>query len=81
MSRLLYVATTRAADYLILSSGLEDLDRSRGPWMELLRRQFDLAAGRLSRISHGYWRRSSATNRRCRENCPDGDTPRLAEDH
>ena len=45
LSRLLYVATTRAADYLILSSGLEDLDRTRGPWLELLRRQFDLETG------------------------------------
>ncbi len=45
LGRLLYVATTRAADYLILSSGLEDLDRPRGPWLELLRRQFDLETG------------------------------------
>ncbi len=45
LSRLLYVATTRAADYLILSSGLDDLDRARGPWLELLQRQFDLETG------------------------------------
>ncbi len=48
LSRLLYVATTRAADYLILSSGLEDLDRPRGPWLELLRRQFDLGTGAVA---------------------------------
>ncbi|MGA2259452.1 MAG: UvrD-helicase domain-containing protein, partial [Thermoguttaceae bacterium] len=48
LSRLFYVATTRAADYLILSSGLEDLDRIRGPWLELLRRQFDLGSGAVS---------------------------------
>jgi len=43
--RLLYVATTRAADYLILSAGLPDLDSARGPWMELLGRRFDLRSG------------------------------------
>jgi ATP-dependent helicase/nuclease subunit A len=45
LGRLLYVATTRAADYLILSSGLEDLERAGGPWLELLRRRFDLCSG------------------------------------
>ena len=47
LNRLLYVATTRAADYLILSSGVERLDNTKGPWMELLARQFDLATGRF----------------------------------
>ena len=45
LTRLLYVATTRAADYLILSGGLDDLDRPRGPWLELVGRQFDLGSG------------------------------------
>jgi ATP-dependent helicase/nuclease subunit A len=45
LTRLLYVAATRAGDYLILSSGLDDLDKPRGPWMELLSRQFDLRTG------------------------------------
>ena len=45
LTRLLYVAATRAGDYLVLSSGLDDLDRPRGPWLELLRRQFDLRTG------------------------------------
>ena len=45
LTRLLYVAATRAGDYLVLSSGLTDLDRPRGPWLELLRRQFDLRTG------------------------------------
>ena len=44
-SRLLYVAATRAADRLILSSGVEGLDRPAGPWMELLAKRFDLATG------------------------------------
>jgi ATP-dependent helicase/nuclease subunit A len=48
LDRLLYVATTRAADYLILSGGLEDLDRTRGPWLDLLRRQFDISTGAVA---------------------------------
>ncbi len=49
LNRLLYVATTRAADYLILSGGVADLDFSReqGPWMQLLARRFDLTSGRM----------------------------------
>ena len=48
LGRLLYVAATRAADYLVFSSGLEGLDRSGGPWLELLRRQFDLETGAVA---------------------------------
>ena len=47
-TRLLYVATTRAADYLILSAGvesIEDLEKPAGPWMELLAKSFDLVKG------------------------------------
>jgi ATP-dependent helicase/nuclease subunit A len=43
--RLLYVATTRAADYLILSSGLPEAGSAKGPWTELLGRHFDLLTG------------------------------------
>ncbi|MEK6237176.1 MAG: PD-(D/E)XK nuclease family protein, partial [Planctomycetales bacterium] len=43
--RLLYVATTRAADMLILSSGVTDLDKPSSQWMRLLARRFDLHAG------------------------------------
>ncbi|HUT10930.1 MAG TPA: UvrD-helicase domain-containing protein [Thermoguttaceae bacterium] len=39
-TRLLYVATTRTADYLILSAGVTQLGAVRGPWMELLARRF-----------------------------------------
>ena len=39
-SRLLYVATTRAADYLILSSGVSELENPRGAWMQLLAQRF-----------------------------------------
>ncbi len=46
-SRLLYVAATRAADYLILSSGVKDLTRPTGPWLELLAKRFDLETGEL----------------------------------
>jgi ATP-dependent helicase/nuclease subunit A len=47
LRRLLYVATTRAADHLILSSGVGDLDKPSGPWLTLLASRFDLATGDL----------------------------------
>jgi ATP-dependent helicase/nuclease subunit A len=43
--RLLYVACTRAADYLVLSSGLDKPGEIKGPWMELLSRRFDIISG------------------------------------
>jgi ATP-dependent helicase/nuclease subunit A len=43
--RLLYVACTRAADYLLLSSSVESLDKLDGDWMELIADHFDLATG------------------------------------
>jgi len=43
--RLLYVATTRAADYLILSSGVPEVGSTRGPWTQLLNRRIDPATG------------------------------------
>ena len=45
MSRLLYVATTRAADYLILSSGVSNVGEAKSPWMQLVARHFDLVSG------------------------------------
>ncbi len=43
--RLFYVAVTRAADHLILSTGLEP-DRGKfSPWMQLLSERFDLLTG------------------------------------
>jgi len=45
MARLLYVATTRAADYLILSSGIESLDKPAGDWTRLVAERFDLQTG------------------------------------
>ena len=45
LTRLLYVATTRAADYLILSSGLAKIDSYCGPWTQLLARRFDPQTG------------------------------------
>lgn len=47
LMRLLYVASTRAADYLILSAGLPAIDKIASPWMELLASRFDLASGRF----------------------------------
>ncbi|QDU09597.1 UvrD-helicase domain-containing protein [Gimesia aquarii] len=43
--RLLYVAVTRAADYLILSAGLPYDRKYQSPWMKLLARHFDLSTG------------------------------------
>jgi ATP-dependent helicase/nuclease subunit A len=57
--RLLYVATTRAADYLILSAGLQADRKPRSPWLGLLAERFNLETGLpaidpyLGRISLG----------------------------
>lgn len=45
--RLLYVACTRAADYLILSSSIESCDAPKSDWMKLIAARFDLASGEL----------------------------------
>ncbi|HVT30988.1 MAG TPA: UvrD-helicase domain-containing protein, partial [Lacipirellulaceae bacterium] len=45
--RMLYVACTRAADYLILSSSLEAFDKPKSDWMKLLAERFNLENGRL----------------------------------
>lgn len=53
--RMFYVATTRAADYLVLSAGLDSLDTVRSSWMELLKQRFDLSTGMLKgRLPEGY---------------------------
>jgi ATP-dependent helicase/nuclease subunit A len=48
--RLFYVAATRAADYLVLSSGMsqKELQSPSAPWMKLLAERFDLTTGRLT---------------------------------
>ncbi|MFN0053924.1 MAG: UvrD-helicase domain-containing protein [Planctomycetales bacterium] len=43
--RLLYVATTRAADHLILSANLKNPGEVSHPWMALLAERFDLLTG------------------------------------
>ncbi len=43
--RLFYVACTRAADYLMLCSGLEGLEQPRSEWTKLLWKRFDLETG------------------------------------
>ena len=43
--RLLYVACTRAADYLMLSSSVEDPKKPKSDWMKLLAQNFDLQNG------------------------------------
>jgi ATP-dependent helicase/nuclease subunit A len=44
--RLLYVATTRAADYLVLSGGVFNWENPSGPWTKLLADHFDLQTGK-----------------------------------
>jgi ATP-dependent exoDNAse (exonuclease V) beta subunit len=57
LNRLLYVATTRAADYLILSGGVKQPGESTGPWTQLLARRFDLVTGKLlAKLSEGELR-------------------------
>lgn len=43
--RLLYVATTRAADWLILSANLTQAGKVSHPWLKLLAQRFDLRTG------------------------------------
>ena len=62
LARLLYVAATRAADYLILSSGLPEAGSAKGPWTELLGRHFDPMTGASARGRGGqpHFRRDHA---------------------
>jgi ATP-dependent helicase/nuclease subunit A len=43
--RLFYVATTRAADLLILSANLKQAGRATNPWLQLVSERFDLLTG------------------------------------
>jgi ATP-dependent helicase/nuclease subunit A len=53
--RLFYVACTRAADYLILSSSMNDLDKPSGDWCKLLAERFDLTTGEhRQELPEGY---------------------------
>jgi ATP-dependent helicase/nuclease subunit A len=45
--RLLYVACTRAADYLILSSSIDDPAKPKRDWLQLIDRHIDLTNGSL----------------------------------
>ncbi len=54
-SRLLYVACTRAADFLILSGSFKSLGVATGPWTRLLDSRFDLLTGELRvELPDGY---------------------------
>ena len=53
--RLLYVACTRAADYLLLSSSTEDLQKPKSDWLKLLSEHFSLTTGAcLTNLPDGY---------------------------
>ena len=43
--RLFYVACTRAADYLILSAGIDPAAKKHAPWYQLVESRFDVATG------------------------------------
>ncbi|QEG35181.1 UvrD-helicase domain-containing protein [Bythopirellula goksoeyrii] len=53
--RLLYVACTRAADFLILSSSIKDLNKPSSDWLKFLDERFDLASGDcIADLPEGY---------------------------
>ena len=53
--RMLYVAFTRAADYLILSTSLEAFDKPKSDWMQLIVERFILENGKLiAELPAGY---------------------------
>jgi len=53
--RLLYVAATRAADYLLLSSSLAGYEDLQSDWMQLVAERFDLESGRFrGQLPTGY---------------------------
>jgi ATP-dependent helicase/nuclease subunit A len=53
--RLFYVACTRAADYLLLSSSMDDPAKPKRDWLQLVNRTIDLADGTLKRpLPPGY---------------------------
>lgn len=54
-TRLLYVACTRAADYLMLSSSVTDLQKPKSDWLKLLGEHFDLTSGNyVANLPDGY---------------------------
>ncbi|QGJ72273.1 Hypothetical protein PBC10988_39910 [Planctomycetales bacterium 10988] len=53
--RLFYVAATRAADYLLLSSNIKDFDKPEGSWMKLLADRFDLTTGKVLDLDTESW--------------------------
>ncbi|MBL9124923.1 MAG: UvrD-helicase domain-containing protein, partial [Planctomycetaceae bacterium] len=77
-ARLLYVATTRAADYLLLASGVKQVGEGGSNWLKLLRRRFELTSGHvLGSLPPGYAVprvRVTAT----RPELPEGSTTRAA---
>lgn len=53
--RLLYVACTRAADYLLLSSSIDDPEKPKRDWLQLIDQQISLVDGELRQpLPEGY---------------------------
>jgi ATP-dependent helicase/nuclease subunit A len=67
--RVLYVAMTRAADYLVLSAALPANGRLKSPWMRLLADRFDLETGLPKRDA--YFGSSAAGTATCSAKVPE----------
>src|SRR5262249_37870496 len=53
--RMLYVAFTRAADYLMLSTSLEAYDKPKSDWMNLIAERFNLQTGHcIAELDNDY---------------------------
>jgi ATP-dependent helicase/nuclease subunit A len=79
--RLLYVACTRAADYLILSSSIDDIDNPRSDWLQLVDTRVSLADGELrGNLPPGYHApQVRVTAERPTSEAPDGGVRRGAD--
>ena len=66
--RLFYVACTRAADYLILSTGMDPDKPAQSPWRQLVEQRFDIRTGLLKTDP---WFGSSEAGLASRDNIPD----------
>jgi ATP-dependent helicase/nuclease subunit A len=55
--RLLYVAATRAADFLVISAGTfeDELEKPSAPWISLLAERFDLKTGECTAMLPEDW--------------------------
>ena len=85
--RLFYVACTRAADYLILSAGIDPSSRKHMPWYSLVESRFDTNTGLLKTdpllgsSTAGTADPDSIPRVRIHHNPPDAARPTHASEH